>query len=405
MISDINIHKIEKSSLIKIPKKNILILYLLSIYAFLTVINASLLPSTYSFLGYIKYILLAMQLIFCLNIVFSFLGSKVSRVIATTLVLLLLFASVMYSGLNVLITTGIVVICFRKYKFENVILFLTIGQILAVLLILLAAYSGVIENLIVVRLGVERRALGFLNPNTVSNYVFSISLKTIYVLRKKFFWTPIILANICLILLMLETNSRTSLVLMILFNVMYFIYFILRIQGHSELFGKYMFIVSRVSFIGLFVLSYVVAINFSYSNPVMVEINSIFSNRISSANQFYQQYGFSALGQKVELVSTYQAAQTNSRALILDNGYLQLLIIYGILVSAIFVWYWLYLQKQIKKNNEYILLIVALIYTIYGFNSGLFLSWEYNFLLFYSLNNVQKGDKNESSYIDVSGFK
>lgn len=397
--------KIEKSNMMSIPKNDIFFLYLMLIFSFLTVINSSLLPSTYPFLGNIRYILLFFQLVFCIRILCDFFKRSWKRIMSIILVFLILLIGVINSGLNALIITGIVVICFSKFKFENILLFLIFGQLLGVIFVVSLAYSGVIENLLVVRLGVERHALGFLNPNTVSNYLFTIALKIIYLAKNRHNWIPLFLSNIILFMVMLETNSRTSLILMILFNLIYIFYFFMKIQGYSTLFLRLIYFLDKISFIGLFILSIISAILFSYSNPIMVRINQIFSNRISSAGQFYQQYGFSFIGQKVELVSTYKASQLGARALILDNGYLQLLIIYGLVATIIFSLYWFNLIKNFKNKSEHILLVIALIYTIYGFNSGLFLSWEYNFLLFYSINNMKKGDKNENSNTNISGIQ
>lgn len=142
---------------------------------------------------------------------------------------------------------------------------------------------------------------------------------------------------------------------------------------------------NRLSVALLVIFSYLSAVFFSYANPLMNELNNLFTNRLSSAYKFFYLYGMSMFGQKVELRGTFEAATTNSSALILDNGYLQLVIIYGIIPAIICLFFYLKLLKKIYSKKNCVLGICLLVYTIYGFNSGLFLSWEYNFTLFYGV--------------------
>lgn len=361
-------------------------LSMFSLYAMLTVLNSSLLPQTYPFLSNIKYAMLGLQLFFLLHIVIDLLKTDVRKIILYIAILCVAGISYINSGLSFVLITTILIIYVRNYDFDNILLFLIIGQMIGILLVVLSAGTGIVENINTSRLGVERYALGFLNANTLSNYLFSIILKIMFLRRNLNNALPLFISNIIFLLVILITDSRTSFLLLILFDLLFCVFIFFRSKGWLD---SYLSLMNKMNILminGLFILSYLSAILFSYSNPFMVELNEIFSYRISSSSKFFYTYGFSLLGQEVELVSTFQAAKFNSSALILDNGYLQMLIIYGVVFSVIFYLLVLTSLKNIRVNKEYLLSIVILIYIIYGFNSGLFLSWEYNFILFYGLN-------------------
>ncbi|MDT2988004.1 hypothetical protein [Enterococcus casseliflavus] len=387
----------------KMTYKELLMLTLLSIYAMLSIFNSSLLPRTFEFFGSIKYILILIQFIFLANIIIELMFSTLKKIFFVSMILGVFLFSYYLTGMNVLLITTIIIISFEKVDFEKIVFFMILGQLLGLLFVLFNTYSGVIENISTIRLGVERFSLGFLNPNTVSNYFFSIALKIMYLFRNKVSFIHLLILNIIFIFIILETNSRTSFVLFIFFDILYLLYVFFTKTNHGKLFLRISIISNRLLILFLLVISYISAAYFSYSNSFWVTINELFSNRISSSYKFFLEYNYSIFGQKVNLVSTYEASQSNIGALILDNGFLQLIIIHGIFATIIFIVYWYKITSMLAWNFEILLSLVLIIYAVYGFTSGLFLSWEYNFVLFYGMKKINKigivKNDNRNSYI------
>ncbi len=356
-------------------------LSLLFLYSLLSIINSSLLPITYPLLSNIKYVLILMQILFLMGIILQLISWNIQTVFLSCLSLLIFSISYMNSGLNTLLVSAVIIISMKEFDFDNILFFITLGQIIGILLVLLAVSMGIIENLVNIRFDGVRYSLGFLNANTISNYIFSVVLKIIYLTRQKKGFLIIGILNVVFFIIVLTTDSRTSLILLFLFDLFYLWY----TKINNSEFIRIIHLTNRVAILIFIILSYLSAIFFSYSNPIMNELNNLFTNRISSSYKFFNLYGISMIGQRVELRSTFEAAKTNSSALILDNGYLQLAIIYGIIPSIICLVFYLKLLKKIYLNQNCVLGICVLMYIIYGFNSGLFLSWEYNFTMFYGV--------------------
>lgn len=375
-------------------KKNIrftefIFLMLLSLYSLLSVINSSLLPISYPFLGNIRYILILIQIAFVFNSVRQSFTWNIRTTVFYGFILIVFSLSYMNSGLNTLLISALILISMKEFNFENILFFLVIGQLAGILIVLLSVCFNIIENLVNIRFDGVRYSLGFLNANTISNYLLSIILKIIYLTREKRNLWIVFILNSIFFMTVLATDSRTSLILLLIFDVLYLTYKWM----NNKSFAKLINTLNNLAVVVTVIFSYLVAYFFSYGNILMNELNEIFSYRLSSAYKFFNLYGISILGQKVELRGTFEAATSNrGGALILDNGYLQLTIIYGLIPAIVFMILYFRILKNIRLNKNCVLGICVLIYTIYGFNSGLILSWEYNFTLFYGMKTFLKKD-------------
>lgn len=169
----------------KIRFSELFFLSTLSLYSLLSIINSSLLPITYPFFSNIRYILTLMQIVFLMNIIFKFLSWNIRTVILICVTLLFFYISYMNSGLGTLLVSAVIIISMKDYDFENILFFIVLGQIIGIIIVVLAVCMGIIENLVNIRFDGVRYSLGFLNANTISNYIFSIILKIIYLTRKK----------------------------------------------------------------------------------------------------------------------------------------------------------------------------------------------------------------------------
>lgn len=372
-----------------IPFTEFTFLTFLSLYSLLSVINSSLLPISYPFLGNIKYFLVLIQVFFLINIIRQSFSWNFWTIAFYSSILMVLGISYMNSGLNTLLTSALILISMKDFDFENILFFLVIGQIVGILIVLISVFFNIVDNIVNIRFDGFRYSLGFLNANTISNYLLSIALKIIYLTRKKRNLWVVVLLNCLFFITVMATDSRTSLILLLIFDMFFIMY---RWMG-NELFVKIISIINNMAITITFVFSYLIALFFSYGNILMNELNVLFSNRLSSAYKFFNLYGTSILGQKVELRGTFEAATSNiGGALILDNGYLQLVIIYGLIPTILCLVLYFRILKNINLNRNCVLGICVLIYTIYGFNSGLILSWEYNFTLFYGIKTFTKKD-------------
>ena len=98
-------------------------------------------------------------------------------------------------------------------------------------------------------------------------------------------------------------------------------------------------------------------------------------------SHFFHQYGISILGQITKRVSTGQAEVTGERALVLDNFYANLLIVYGIVFTAIYLLLHVGTSFYLVEKKRYDLLIVSTIIAIYGLVEGIPLNIDYNYFI------------------------
>lgn len=364
-------------------------LSLLSLVSMCYVLNASLL-NLVSLGTPLKILILGIEIIFMMMILIGFMRKSLNNTLMKVCILLLLLLSFLNSGQNTILVTFLIVLTFYNYDFENLVLFLMVGQMIGVLLVLAAMNFGVISNLATVRLGVVRYSLGFLNPNTISNYLLAILLKYLYLRRNNIRILELIIINIPFFIIVNLTNSRTSIYLLLIFDLMLIIskYII----TNKSLLIKWLFSANVLALFGSIVVSFVMAIFYNQQSSIWNTLDTLLTNRVSSANTFWKTYGISLLGQQVELRNTFEAAQGNLSALILDNGILQLAIIYGLVIMVVVIlFYWLSIRRMFS-NRDSLMLMISIIYIIYGLNSGIVFSWEYNLSLFYLGSKFNYGE-------------
>lgn len=106
-------------------------------------------------------------------------------------------------------------------------------------------------------------------------------------------------------------------------------------------------------------------INYMYGSiPIFNIINSMLQNRLHYGKFFLDMYGLSIWGQRVEtsfVEETYQ---------VLDNAYLNLMIEYGLVILALWIWLNMCTFRYLFKQKRYTEIVVILGYLLYGFTES-----------------------------------
>ena len=104
-----------------------------------------------------------------------------------------------------------------------------------------------------------------------------------------------------------------------------------------------------------------------YEVPLSNEINELLSNRVYLQSVFYNEYGITLFGNNIDYERT------------LDNGFLKVLLNFGIITSLFFiVIYWLTFKKCYKEKN-YVLIYIFMILLFFSFSES---------SMFYIYNNI-----------------
>lgn len=195
---------------------------------------------------------------------------------------------------------------------------------------------------------------GFQNPNSVPVFIFafitgynlickSIKLKTILVEAAV---TGVGVYYLC--------QSRTaSLTLGVYLLALLFVF-----KHHGEQFFKYLLKPMQYLFVVGIILSYCAANNFSPSDSFWIEVNLLFSGRFAAWQNYLVTYGTNLFGSTID-TSLFGA---------LDNGYLQLLIRYGISALLMYGAIFVYLSRYAYKQSDWVLLLTVVAYEVYFFN-------------------------------------
>lgn len=195
---------------------------------------------------------------------------------------------------------------------------------------------------------------GFQNPNTVPVFVFALITGYNLIhenrLKKKIVFFELLITGgtwyFC--------QSRTALIVLLGYLL------VLLVDKNLNIFRRLRFLVKLSGLLFLFgmLISYYIASNFNITDITWLEINRLFSGRFLSWQNYLMTYGIHLFGSDID-TSLYGA---------LDNGYLQLLLHYGISVVLVYIFMFSYIFYYAYLQKRYVLLLTIIAYEVYFFN-------------------------------------
>lgn len=240
--------------------------------------------------------------------------------------------------------------------------------------IILFSLVGIIDNYAIVRFsGSVRNSLGFRHPNSLGLMFFAITISYLSAFKIKKYSLITYTFLICFNILGLYiANSRTAGFLCLLVILGTYLIDKLGLLD-KNIKSIYLNTIILASILVIVILS----VNFN-SSGFHIFWNNIFTNRIYSNNAFIREYGINWFGSIIENQLT-----TPSGIVIIDGGYIGLLLKKGIIVFCLFFGFIFFrIQRNTYSFKEAILLgsvFISLMFESYGFSIFLFpiLSLEY----------------------------
>ncbi|APX71956.1 hypothetical protein M5C72_02110 [Companilactobacillus allii] len=354
---------------------------LIGIIFILQVLNNSQLPVQYEtmsiFIRIMIFILLLFLFIGTLTMTFD-----IREMVIVLSIGILFFLSYHNSGNEMFLVTLLLIAGSRELNIQSIARSMLFGQIIGVTVVFFLMLFSIIPNVQTVRLEAVRYSLGFLNPNTISSYLLAIIIKYSVAYREKMDIKIIILLNIIILVTVRFTDSRTNLILFLIFDFLLLFYFILkRSKKNMEFYNILLKRGTKLTVLFSIALTWLVGKYFYFGSSFWLTLNKLFSARLSSIYSFQQQYGYSVFGQKIDKISGYMADQLGMSAKILDNAYAQLAIEYGIVVLIVFIVFYFKSINIFFYQNISILLISAFLYALSSFNGGNIFDWDKNITL------------------------
>lgn len=239
--------------------------------------------------------------------------------------------------------------------------------------IVIANGLGFIPSVTGLRVGtitIVRDSLGFGQYNITGALIMICILEYLYL---NFGKTPDYgygIITVVIILTLMLTNSRGSMLASILYTVSSWLnqYKPTVFKNTIEVFEGY----AKYVFGILSVLSIGVVTIFNYQNSFWQLVNHLTSDRINILNQYLTEFGIPFLPQQV---SDYRSAGI----IVMDNIYVTLAIQYGIIVLVLFIayYYLLCFRAVLKKNIAFTVMLVTLM--IFGLIESTFFIVGVNF--------------------------
>ena len=238
-----------------------------------------------------------------------------------------------------------------KTTFKIDLYFRTIATLIVTIFLRVLSTNNILDT----ANGKIRPSLGFTNPNTLSEIALVMILE-VFLLRKELNRTLSALIVILSLGLIFVSRSRTTLMLLVLFLV---INFVLRKTTKNVIAKKLIVtipvICCLVSYCFVYLYSYCV-------NTFLINLNYLFSNRLKIVSNYYLNYGITIFGQKVLSTPLVGGEQLGS----LDNGYMSLLIRFGMIITIIFLIFLSITIKRLLDAKQYEYAACFIMFTLLG---------------------------------------
>ncbi|HFI0978361.1 TPA: hypothetical protein ACGO1U_001853 [Streptococcus suis] len=362
----------------KIAISNFLMFASLHTFIFFSILSTSAFYKYFS--GYFKIIVLICILVALLTeIIKKYTLKNIVGIIGLFILFILVNSN--SNGVNQILfpASFIYIYCFRDIPFEKTASQVLITTSFVLVLVIFSSLVGIIPNYVRFEATRTRYFLGFLYALFAPSYMANITLLNLFIKGRKISYFNIFILFLFNLLIFQQTGSRLtfySSVVAILIGILY--------KSHSNLFKKnIIYWPLTLSFVLLFMLSYILAKNFDSSSDWQSQLNLFLGHRIRLGHESLLNYSFRFFGQPISwqgngLNATGLLTTTASTYNYVDNLYLIMLQRYGILFVIVFLSSATVLLNKIYKSGEIFLLILFSILAVHAILDDTILYLHYN---------------------------
>lgn len=279
--------------------------------------------------------------------------------------------SIKYSNNGTLLICIVAILGCQGIKIERVLKVLCITQCIVYMIVIMGALFGFVDNIVMqsVRNGntVVRYAYGFAHPNQLacSLILFLILFQYLYKIPQIAFLGIYVFLDIVIYKI---TASRTSFVIFTLFIIGKYLLNIFAIK-------KIIYYVALSSYSFLMFLSVFIPRHLSNGWCRMLDI--ALQYRMTLSNQFLARFPINLFGTKID-----SSGMSNYH--VLDSGYINVLLTFGIAVWGAFVIINIYLIYIYNKQQKYEEMLIIIVISLLGFTENVLYSLIYNFTLLWA---------------------
>lgn len=288
----------------------------------------------------------------------------------------------------------ILIIGAYKVDFNKIIKWSIISEGILLFTIVILSLLGVIPNIEYGRANSEviRYSLGFKYPTYPA--VIFLGLTMLYLILKKdkiklWEYGIILIINIALYV---ATNTRTEMACVVILIIMNYIYN-KKIIKINEAFRR----ISKIIFIICALASIIIAGLYIGNEEKYQWLNNALSGRLKLTQSAIENYGIDLFGNKIEWVGLSdikEGTNTDSEFNMIDNSYLNLLIVYGVIAFITIIYLYSNTSKAMKYYDNGFINCCMIIIAINGLLNPILIRMTNNiFMLLFSYIVIENKEK------------
>lgn len=208
--------------------------------------------------------------------------------------------------------------------------------------------------------GITRHSFGFGSARGISEMYLTFCQLFVYLNIDKIKTLNFILLFIPIIPINILVDSRASTVLCILFLLI--AYFIYR-ENQSKIVNKVLYFITVMAYFISFFMIYLSSFLYSKSSFLLMKIDNILSSRLMLGQWYLEHFPVKFFGQwiPIDLPRDVLLSEYNTDYLMLDSGYMTMLVEGGLIITAVMTIIIMVGLKKMQQKNDNIGLLIWLI--------------------------------------------
>lgn len=275
--------------------------------------------------------------------------------------------------------------CGRYISFDVVLKESAVISTVLLLTIVACAFKGILPNYIdYASIGRVRQYIGFRYALFPAMILFNITCGVCYISRSHLNLKTIALLLIANTFIFLLTDSRLSFFISV-FVIIGII--ILQKTKKSTIWNIILKYITPISFVGLFIVSFIIVNSYDPTNPFYSRLNEFLGNRLLFAQRALNTYGTSLFGQPIQFIGngidvTGHSGLGSGAYNYVDMLFILLPVQYGWIFTIIFLVLSTRVAVMAMEENDYCLLVILLAIALHCFVDDLAIYLYYNSFIF-----------------------
>jgi len=269
-----------------------------------------------------------------------------------------------------LLKLTLVLLCMKKISITRTIKFDLIIRIIFIVFMQLLLKLGIATDLLSYNDGFYKHSLGFTNPNAFGMHLFIVFAEFIFLNWNSKGYFLIFCLTIFMLIINQYIGCRTVIACMGILIILKIIY-----NLNPDIYNKKFLRKLIINSFTLFtIITTLFALLYYFKVPIGIEINTFLSNRLYNIVLFYKNYDLTLFGVNMDLNTTF------------DTFYAYSFLSYGVINTLIILLGTKKLFRKLYEKRYYSLLIIMLVFSIYGFSERVWFLIDYNiFMIMYSI--------------------